>query len=185
MVKGNAGDKTIETKRQLAAAVVELCGEMPFSKIRVRTICEHAGVSRRTFYNHFRDKYELLPWQVQDGQNRMFRELGDDFPYRALIRGSFENIRDNEAMFRAALLRPEIFVAIGQSIIDESVEALLPRLEGCGIPEERLRFLLVYHFAANVEVMRRWFGDGAEEDPDVLTELIVQAMPEELKGVLG
>ena len=33
-----------------------------FEKVRVGDICEQSGVSRQTFYRHFKDKYDLLNW---------------------------------------------------------------------------------------------------------------------------
>lgn len=50
------------TKRALAAALKDLLGERPFSKISVGDICAACGMSRKSFYYHFQDKYELLNW---------------------------------------------------------------------------------------------------------------------------
>ena len=48
------------TKRALAAALKSLLAERPFAKVSVREICEACGMSRKSFYYHFKDKYELL-----------------------------------------------------------------------------------------------------------------------------
>ncbi len=50
------------TKRALAAALRELMEEMPFDKINVAHICERCAMSRKSFYYHFRDKYDLVNW---------------------------------------------------------------------------------------------------------------------------
>ena len=50
------------TKRALAAALKELMREMPFSKISVGNICERCEMNRKSFYYHFRDKYDLVNW---------------------------------------------------------------------------------------------------------------------------
>ena len=50
------------TKRALAAALKELMGEMPFAKITVADICEKCDMNRKSFYYHFRDKYDLVNW---------------------------------------------------------------------------------------------------------------------------
>ena len=50
------------TKRALAAALKELMAEVPFSKITVADICEKCGMNRKSFYYHFRDKYDLVNW---------------------------------------------------------------------------------------------------------------------------
>ena len=50
------------TKRALAESLKSLMRENPFTKITIEDICDTAGVSRRNFYRHFLDKYELLNW---------------------------------------------------------------------------------------------------------------------------
>ncbi|MBS6398275.1 MAG: TetR/AcrR family transcriptional regulator C-terminal domain-containing protein [Clostridiales bacterium] len=50
------------TKRALAAALRELMEEIPFDKIQIAHICERCDMSRKSFYYHFRDKYDLLNW---------------------------------------------------------------------------------------------------------------------------
>lgn len=50
------------TKRALAAALKELMNEMPFSKIRISDICTKCDMNRKSFYYHFKDKYDLINW---------------------------------------------------------------------------------------------------------------------------
>ena len=50
------------TKRALATALRELMEEVPFEKIQVALICERCNMNRKSFYYHFKDKYDLLNW---------------------------------------------------------------------------------------------------------------------------
>lgn len=50
------------TKRALAEALRELMEEVPFDKIQVTHICERCHMNRKSFYYHFKDKYDLLNW---------------------------------------------------------------------------------------------------------------------------
>lgn len=54
------------TKRLIANSFKELMTQMPFEKITIKIITDHANVIRPTFYNHFHDKYELVEWIVQE-----------------------------------------------------------------------------------------------------------------------
>ncbi len=54
-------DSTI-TKQALANALKELIKEEPFDKINVIQICDRCNMSRKSFYYHFRDKYDLVNW---------------------------------------------------------------------------------------------------------------------------
>ena len=50
------------TKRALALAMKELMKTTPFSKISVGDICEKCEMNRKSFYYHFKDKYDLINW---------------------------------------------------------------------------------------------------------------------------
>ncbi len=50
------------TKRALASALKGLMKEESFDKIQVAQICERCNINRKSFYYHFKDKYDLLNW---------------------------------------------------------------------------------------------------------------------------
>lgn len=50
------------TKRALAETLRELMRQEPFGKISVGDICLSCGMNRKSFYYHFRDKYDLVNW---------------------------------------------------------------------------------------------------------------------------
>lgn len=50
------------TKRALAQSLKELMEVQPIEKISVGSICSQCGLNRKSFYYHFKDKYELINW---------------------------------------------------------------------------------------------------------------------------
>ena len=50
------------TKRALASALKELMREQPFAKISISDICDRCDMNRKSFYYHFKDKYDLFNW---------------------------------------------------------------------------------------------------------------------------
>ena len=50
------------TKNALAASMKKLMRMRPFEKISVSDICNDCGINRKSFYYHFRDKYDLVNW---------------------------------------------------------------------------------------------------------------------------
>ena len=53
------------TKKSIARSFKMLALENPIEKITIKEITECAGVIRPTFYNHFKDKYDLLEWIIK------------------------------------------------------------------------------------------------------------------------
>ena len=50
------------TKRSLALSLKKLMSERPFSKVSIGDICDQCGMNRKSFYYHFKDKYDLVNW---------------------------------------------------------------------------------------------------------------------------
>ncbi len=50
------------TKKELARAMRELMEEQPFEKITISQVCDKGHLNRKSFYYHFRDKYDLINW---------------------------------------------------------------------------------------------------------------------------
>lgn len=54
-----------QTKKVLAEAMKSLMEREPFGKISVGDICSLCQMNRKSFYYHFRDKYDLVNWIFQ------------------------------------------------------------------------------------------------------------------------
>ena len=50
------------TKKAIASAFRKLASEKDISQITVVEITNACGIRRQTFYNHFKDKYDLIKW---------------------------------------------------------------------------------------------------------------------------
>ena len=53
---------SLATKRALADSLKTLMMNKSINKIKVKEVTDNCGITRRTFYNHFNDTYELLGW---------------------------------------------------------------------------------------------------------------------------
>lgn len=50
------------TKNALANSMKKLMSGKDFSKISITDICDGCGMNRKSFYYHFKDKYDLMNW---------------------------------------------------------------------------------------------------------------------------
>lgn len=50
----------IGMKRMLADTMKEMIAEKNFTSISVKSICESCGINRKSFYYHYRDKFDLV-----------------------------------------------------------------------------------------------------------------------------
>lgn len=74
--------RTIRTRRLLSMALFDLLQEKSFDKLNVQDICDKAMVHRATFYNHFKDKTDLLNYILDDIQEHIFTQSIENSNYQ-------------------------------------------------------------------------------------------------------
>lgn len=68
------------TKKALANALKELMTDIPFEKINVAQICEKCNMNRKSFYYHFKDKYDLVNWIFDVEVLSVMTQNADSYP---------------------------------------------------------------------------------------------------------
>ncbi len=94
------------TKRALAAALRELMTELPFEKINVSHICERCQMNRKSFYYHFKDKYDLVNWIFDTEFIALIQSAHPDHTYQehwSFIQRACEYFYQNHDFYRKAL----------------------------------------------------------------------------------
>ena len=167
------------TKRALAAALKELMEEMPFDKISVAQICERCDMHRKSFYYHFKDKYDLLNWIFDSEIISVIQSAGtalDYDAYFAFIQDFLTYFYKNKDFYRKA------FQIRGQNAFrDHFQEYIRPLI--------RFRFEILLQdphidefdidiFAdVTLCIIERWLQNGAKLPPEQIVsklKLLIQ-----------
>jgi AcrR family transcriptional regulator len=75
-----AGRRMVEIQRgRILAAMVEVCAEYGAANVTVAHVVERAGVSRRTFYELYRDREQCFLATFDDGIERASRYVLEDY----------------------------------------------------------------------------------------------------------
>lgn len=109
------------TNKMLQLAMQQLLRERRFSAITVDDICHSAGVSRKTFYRHYSDRYALLTAVYTDCYFS-FIELTDEESFWDVFRKVCEQISTDKPFFRHA------FEVKGQNGFWDEAKAILTPL---------------------------------------------------------
>lgn len=92
----------------LLQALTELLTEKTFDEVRVKDLCEKAGIHRSTFYDHFEDKYHLLTFGIQELMDILVIALptNSEESYRHVIRRIFKYFLRNKQEYSLLFLDP-------------------------------------------------------------------------------
>ncbi len=64
------------TKEILAESFQELVANKRIDKITITEITDNCAMSQPTFYNHFKDKYDLIVWIYIHESNEIMSKIG-------------------------------------------------------------------------------------------------------------
>ena len=161
------------TKQALASSLKHLLLQKPLNKITIHDIAEDCGISRMTFYYHFKDIYDLVEWAcVEDAA----RALDGKKTYDTWQEG-FLNI------FHAVKQNKPFVLNVYRSVSRERVEQYLNPLvhslilsvveeksSGMTISEADKKFIAKFYEYAFIGVMLEWIDNGMKEDTAVIVE---------------
>ncbi len=162
---------SLVTKRALTESVKKLLSQKPLDKITVSDITEDCGVSRMTFYYHFKDIYDLIEWAwTQEAE----QALNGQKTYDTWQQGFLQ-------IFRLVQANKPFVMNVYHSISREQVERYLYKLTynlligvveeksaGMSVKEEDKHFIADFYKYAFVGLMLDWIRGGMKEDPEAI-----------------
>ena len=170
------------TKRALASALKELMEKVPFSKISIGDICEKCDMNRKSFYYHFKDKYDLINWIystefITEIQHRIYSSEWD------LIRDICTYFYENNDFYRKALQIEgqnsfyEYFRDVLKSLIREYMHDIFFE---CKDKE----FYITFYTDAFVASIVRWLTDKNCMNPDDYVVLLKSCVVDFSKAIV-
>ena len=155
------------TKLALEASLKKLLQHKKIDKITISDITSDCGISRMSFYYHFKDIYDLIEWVcVEDGT----RALAGKKTYDTWQEGMGQ-------VFEAVLENKPFILNIYRCVSREKIENYLYKLtfglvaqvveEKClesGLAKEDKAFIAEFYKYAFVGIMLDWIGGGMKED---------------------
>ena len=174
------------TKQLLAEGLKTMSATMPLRKIRVGELCRQCGVDRRTFYNHFRDVYDLAAW-IFDQTINVYLPLRAGKPSKAGLTKVLDRFRKEEVFYRCALAE-DSQNALGRHYLSATVEmyrALMLRERGEETLTEEEDFAVGYHCFGSLGMIRRWLFSDPERTAEEFASCLLLAMPPVIRSLYG
>lgn len=161
------------TKLALEASLKKLLLQKPLDKITINDLTEDCGISRMTFYYHFKDIYELVEWAcLEDGR----KALRDKKTYDTWQEGLCQ-------VFEAVMENKPFIMNVYRSVSREKTEHYLYGLTcsliagvveeksaGADIAEEDKLFIAEFYKYGFVGIMLDWIDRGMKEDYNAVVE---------------
>ena len=165
--------KNDTTKQALANALKQLLQKKQITKITINDIAEACGISRMTFYYHFKDIYDLADWTLQE---TLHTAIADNRTHDNWQQG-FLNLLDVLKAHQPLILN--VYRAIDREQVERymrrEVEALLlPVVEeqaaGLQISEKGKHMVAIFYTYAFMGIILEWIQRNMQASPQEVAD---------------
>ena len=165
----------------IMAELEKMLDTEPYEKISVSQLCRRAGLSRKAFYSHFKDKDDVLRRIVERDIATPVTTL---MPYltladleeggKLLVRHIYESLYQHRDFYVRATIQNHI--AILRDVMREVLTATTVLVfRGDEVePSEKYLYAAEFTSGANVAIMDRWFREGMVTPPEQLTDWVFE-----------
>lgn len=168
-------------KDDIALGLKQCMKNKDFDKITINDICVKTGISRQTFYRHFKDKYDLLNWVFDIILNNSFDQMGEGKSlYDALYR-KLSYIKDEQLFFTQGFKLDtqnnlkdhdyELILAFYRNLIRNKTNHPL---------DVNLDFALQMYCQGSVYMTVQWLLHGCNDSVDDIVSNLINAIPSNL-----
>ena len=148
-----------QVQQDIIASFKQLMQEQEFDEISIAKIAAGARITRRSFYNHYTDKYDLV--------NRIFDQEVFPFVLNVTKINSWDQgsrficnyLKENEAYYKKILplQRQNCLQEEFHKLTEQQMGLLIPEtLQGRTISKEDWLFLTEYYYNAYMGLMTKW-----------------------------
>ncbi|MFG1996779.1 TetR/AcrR family transcriptional regulator [Actinoplanes sp. NPDC048988] len=173
--------RSSDRRERIVASAVHLFGTRDYDEVTITDVCARAKVSKRYFYEHFRDR-EALAIEVQRERNEwLLRRVAAAAPpspaglaelFRPVLRTMVGLLRDNPETAHVIYINAPRMETRRRGVLREDARFVAVMLRSLITPEDQVRYerTLLALVAGVSEVIIDWITHGMTGDPDELAE---------------
>ena len=163
------------TQQALGESLKRLLQTRPLDRITIQEVADGAQVSRKTFYYHFHDIYDLVEWIFREDCNDLLQRWRTSGNWPHALASAFQFASENRSMMInifQSMERVELERIVNE-VLTPPLELLFDSVAGdAPVREEDRRFILTVFSGGLTGVFYTWVGGGMQEELEELQEKI-------------
>lgn len=167
------------TKRAQEQSLKNLLQQKPLSKITISDITEDCGISRMTFYYHFKDIYDLVEWACAEDAARALQNKKTYDTWQQGFVQIFHAVRENKVFVM------NVYRCVNREQVEKYLVPLTDQLimgviteraVGMTVREADQQFIAQVYSYAFVGIMLDWIRDDMRADPEELVNRLAMVI---------
>lgn len=168
------------TKKAIEASLKNLLLKKPFDKITINDIAEDCGISRMTFYYHFKDIYDLVEWACEEDVKKILEDKDDYKTWTQGFLNLFEEVLKNKPFILnvyRSVGREQVENYLYKIVYDLLLNVIEEKAQGMTVRDEDKEFVADFYKYAFVGLMLDWVKNGMKEDPHKIVKKVEFLLP--------
>jgi AcrR family transcriptional regulator len=171
MFKIQTNKTALRTRKAVGEAFVSLINEHDYGQISITDICKRADIARKSFYNNFRSKDDVVEFIIYN----LFLEMGAkmDMEYmslREILLVAFKFVSDNRESLLLFYNKGLIRFA-GKSISTYITKHHISGYLNDKVPQNAYKYVAAQISAVLISVIETWMENNFAEPVEFLAEL--------------
>ena len=162
------------TKQALIASFKKLLETEPFDKITISDITNDCGLSRQTFYYHFRDIFDMIRWIYNSESLNEIGGRGGYGTWQDKIRELFDYTLNNKSLILGTFnskCRNDL-VGYYMDVSIRKISDIVEMKSDGDIAEKDKKFIASVYAYAFVGIMVDWISDGMKESSEEMVDRV-------------
>lgn len=171
----------MDTRYIFAESIKDLMNHQALDKITVKDIVKRSGMTRQTFYRHFKDKYDLVNWYFERLADKSFLQIGaSETLYEGLTK-KFSFLLHDQVFFTEAFKSKDYnnVENYDYKCIYEFYKGIIEKKLQSPIPQD-IDFLLQMYCHGSITMTVEWSVSGMTTSPEVMAKQLIEALPPKL-----
>ncbi len=163
------------TRKAIADALKSLLVSRPLSRVTVMDIAAECGISRMTFYYHFRDIYDLVGWIISSDITAILSGRKTHDTWQDGFLSVFQAVESNHVfVFNVcnSMSREQLERSLTGPVTELLMSVLRETASSCRLSEDELMFIASFYSYAFIGIMLDWIGSGMREKPEMMIRRI-------------
>ena len=169
----------IDMKAAICRSASELLTKKRTKKLTVKDIVEECGITRQTFYYHFKDIYDLVEWSCIEDASQALQGKKTYDTWQEGLQQIFEAVLENKPFILnvyRSVKREQVenyLYSLTYQLIEGVVEEQSKNLM---VTEEQKKFIADFYKYSFVGVMLDWIKRGMKEAPEEIANMVCVTM---------
>ena len=162
------------TKQALIASFKKLLETEPFDKITISDITNDCGLSRQTFYYHFRDIFDMIRWIYNSESLNEIGGRGGYGTWQDKIRELFDYTLNNKSLILGTFnskCRNDL-VGYYMDVSIRKISDIVEMKSDGDIAEKDEKLIASVYAYAFVGIMVDWISDGMKESSEEMVDRV-------------